>query len=346
MASAWLVLWRRVRTGDPVAGAGSPGWWAPGGAPSPGRPLRQSGRLALRGRGQTGPERSGRLPSGVAARATRFWTMGVDAQWATRPSLYGPGALDLSALFVRISGGRPWVAAECWRLTAVVGLVLCGWGVHRIAPSEAATPLPPWPRWPTRPFSSSSSQASTTTPSCSVSPWPASLWSCSDGRPRRGPRRPGRGREAQRPSRSRGPGLVGVGKHLAPTGDGNPLGRRRRHGRPLSAASAPAGPSAGCRPWPPTDGYPGPWSLGPRFLGAESGRPQAIEWAGVALAVLLVMGCRRSGRWITGLGSGLAVLALDHATPEPWYLSWAVVLLAAGGSNTASSAPGSSFWWP
>ncbi len=98
------------------------------------------------------------------------WTLGVDAQWAARPSLYGPGALDLSALFVKISGGRPWVAAECWRLTAVIGLLLCAWGVRRIVSlrggnattADLARGQPGGAR-------SSSWAGSTTTPSCSGS---------------------------------------------------------------------------------------------------------------------------------------------------------------------------------
>ena len=33
---------------------------------------------------------------------------------------------------MKVSGGRPWVAAQCWRATAVIGLLLCAWGVRRI----------------------------------------------------------------------------------------------------------------------------------------------------------------------------------------------------------------------
>lgn len=61
-----------------------------------------------------------------------IWLAGVDPKWATRPSIYGPGALGISALFVQIGHGHPWVAAECWRLAIALSLLACAWGVHRI----------------------------------------------------------------------------------------------------------------------------------------------------------------------------------------------------------------------
>ena len=85
----------------------------------------------------------------------------------------------------------------------------------------------------------------------------------------------------------------------------------------------------------------GPWSLGTRFFDARSGWPvDAIEMAGVVLAVLLVLTRRRSGRWIVGLGWGFAALALTTPTPEPWYLAWAVVFLAGGGLTRRTERAG------
>jgi hypothetical protein len=67
----------------------------------------------------------------VALLGHSVWLAGVDPKWALHPSFYGPTALDLSAIFVRISGGRPWVAIECWRFVAVLGLAVSGWAIWR-----------------------------------------------------------------------------------------------------------------------------------------------------------------------------------------------------------------------
>ncbi|HEY7948420.1 MAG TPA: hypothetical protein VID75_12155, partial [Acidimicrobiales bacterium] len=106
---------------------------------------------------------------------------------------------------------------------------------------------------------------------------------------------------------------------------------------------------------------PGPWSIGARFFGIKTGLPVAgITVAGLALAVALVIRLGRSGRWYVGLGWGFAVLALTIPKPEPWYLAWGVALLACGGLSrrveqagtliliammTGSVLPLADIWW-
>jgi hypothetical protein len=76
----------------------------------------------------------------------------------------------------------------------------------------------------------------------------------------------------------------------------------------------------------------GPWSIGPKFFGVETGWPIVfIELVGLALAVGLILRIGRSGRWLVALGWGFLVVALTVPKPEPWYLTWSVALLACGG---------------
>jgi hypothetical protein len=271
------------------------------------------------------------------------WALGVDAQWATRPSLYGPGALDLSALFVKMSGGRPWVAAECWRVTAIIGIALCAWGVKRIV---------------------SLLRADSTTATVAGVANPAVLIILVGG--------------IHNDALMLGLTVAGIALVMSRTGlwgtilcalglavKPNALlalgalawwcwgSRWRERVAGLTSGSAAAvgvlfvsglgvgGGFGWVRSVLSYAWVPGPWSLGPRFLGVQAGRPiEVIEMAGTALAVLFVIGMGRSGRWIAGLGWGFATLAITTPTPEPWYLAWAVVLLACGGLNRRSERVG------
>jgi hypothetical protein len=261
------------------------------------------------------------------------WTLGVDAQWAVRPSLYGPGALDLSALFVKISGGRPWIAAECWRVTTVIGLLLCAWGVRRIVSLRGGN--------------ATTATLAVANPAVLVilvggihndalmlGLVVAGMAVAMSGAPLCGILLAALG-AAVKPT-----ALVAVAA-LAWWAFGT--GRRQRTRGVLAATAAVvallvvcgAGVGGGFG-WfdalVSDNAVPGPWSLGARFLGVETGWPVAgVEMAGLAVAVLLVLAMRRSRGWVVGLGWGLAAVALTNARPEPWYLAWAVVLLTCGG---------------
>jgi alpha-1,6-mannosyltransferase len=106
---------------------------------------------------------------------------------------------------------------------------------------------------------------------------------------------------------------------------------------------------------------PGSFSLGARFFDVKSGPVvDVIELVGVALSVLLVLRTTPPYRWVAATGWGLAVLALSSTKPEPWYLAWAVVVLACGGLYRRSEVVGvlvlttmmagsvialGTFWW-
>ena len=130
---AWVQVWRSVRS-QPDLRLGSL-WWvfalwtAPLllAAPFASQDVwiyGAQGKLATTGLGASYP---------VQHLGHSAWLAGVDHKYINLPWIYGPGALDLSALFVLISGGHQWVAAELWRLSAVAGLVMCAWGVNRVA---------------------------------------------------------------------------------------------------------------------------------------------------------------------------------------------------------------------
>lgn len=132
LALAWVVLWRRLR-GHPAGGVHRL-WWVVGAWVTPmlfAAPFASQDVWTYGAEGKMVLDGFGGYSSGPVL-GHSIWAAGVDAKWLAHPAPYGPGELDLSAFFVKISGGRPWVAAECWRLAAIVGLLLCAWGVTRI----------------------------------------------------------------------------------------------------------------------------------------------------------------------------------------------------------------------
>jgi alpha-1,6-mannosyltransferase len=69
------------------------------------------------------------------------WLSGIDPRYRVGGSIYGPGANDLSAMFATVSGGHPWISVECWRLAVIAAMVLCSWGVARVAAARGANPV-------------------------------------------------------------------------------------------------------------------------------------------------------------------------------------------------------------
>jgi hypothetical protein len=135
---AWLRLWRLVRA-DPGLGFRQL-WWVVAAWTAPllfAAPFASQdvwvyaaqGKVVALGLGSARP---------LHVLGHSVWLTGVDPKYLTGPSIYGPGAVDLSASFARASGGHPWIAAECWRLAVIGSLVLCSWGVARIAASRGA----------------------------------------------------------------------------------------------------------------------------------------------------------------------------------------------------------------
>jgi alpha-1,6-mannosyltransferase len=271
------------------------------------------------------------------------WTLAVDAKWASRPSYYGPGALNLSALFVRISGGRPWVAAECWRVTAVLGLALCAWGIHRIVLQRGGKATVAALVGAANPavllilvggIHNDALMLGLTVSGVALALCGNRYWGivlCALG-------------AAVKPS-----ALLAVGA-VAWWG-WNSEWRQRTKGFLTAAGAVVAvfvvsgltvgGGFGWVRPALSYGSVPGPWSLGARFLGAKTGGPvDAIEIGGLILAIFLVIGTRTAARWTVGLGWAFAALAVTNPKPEPWYLAWAIVFLACGGLSRLSERAG------
>jgi alpha-1,6-mannosyltransferase len=293
-----------------------------------------------------------------------LWMLGVHGTGkGVGPSPYGPGALNLSALFVKISGGRPWVAAECWRVAAILALVLCGWGVTRVVALRGGN-------------ATAATLAGVANPGFLI----VLVGGMHNDALMLG-LMVGGVALAVSGKRSWGVALCVLGVSVKATalfalwvlswwawGSG---WRDRIRGSAVAAAVAvgvlfvsghDVGGGFGWINSALSSGsLPGPWSIGSRFFGIKSGLPvDAIALAGLALAVALVIRLGRSGRWYVGLGWGFAVLALTIPKPEPWYLAWALALLACGGLSrrveqagvliliammTGSVLPLADVWW-
>ena len=138
---AWLSLWRTVRTETRPAWRGVAwvvaAWTVPLllAAPFASQDVWvyvAQGKLLVSGF-------SAASPIHLLGRHS-IWVAAVDPKYLTGPSIYGPGAVDISALLAKGSGGHPWIAAEGWRLTVVASLVLCAWGVARAASARGINP--------------------------------------------------------------------------------------------------------------------------------------------------------------------------------------------------------------
>ena len=141
LVTAWLRLWRVVRA-DPGLRFRNL-WWVVAAWTAPllfAAPLASQDIWTYAAQGKL-------ITSGLSSSSPlhllghSIWLSGVDPRYRTGSSIYGPGAVDLSALFATVSGGHPWIAVECWRLAVIAALVLCSWGVAVVAAARGANPL-------------------------------------------------------------------------------------------------------------------------------------------------------------------------------------------------------------
>jgi alpha-1,6-mannosyltransferase len=331
---AWITIWRTLRH-ERLHHIRSL-WWVVGAWITPllfASPLASQdvwhygaeGKMVVDGFGGYRP---------VTALGHSVWTLGVDGKWAAHPSLYGPGALNLSALFVRISGGRPWVAAECWRLSAIIGLALGAWGVHRIVTRCGGSPTKATLAAVANPAVLIILVGGIHNDALMIGLTVAGVALALSG------------------NRSWGVVLCALGVDVKPTAllavgalawwAWGSQWRHRVRGALTSAvavvgvlALSGIGVGGGFGWIKSLSSYanlPGPWSLGAQFFGTLSGRPvTAIELGGTALGVLLILRARRTNGWIAALGWGFAALAVTTPGPQPWYLAWGLVCLASGG---------------
>jgi alpha-1,6-mannosyltransferase len=359
---AWVIVWRRARAG--LIPTLRRLWWVTGVWVAPlllASPFASQdvwhygaeGKMVLDGFG-------GYRPASLLGHSV--WTLGVDNKWASRPPLYGPGALDLSAFFVKLSGGRPWVAAECWRVTAVIGLALGAWGVHRIVSVRGGNPTAAMLIAVANPAFLIVLVGGVHNDALMLGLTVAGVALALSRRPLSGMILVALG-AAVKPN-----ALLALGA-LAWWAWGTPW-RQRTKGILVAFLSLSAvlgltgiGVGGGFGWFTSVLSYrwvPGPWS-GSRFLATGFGRPVvAVEILGAIAAILIVTDRRRTESWIVGLGWGFAVLAVTTPTPEPWYLAWAVVFLACGGLHrrseelgvlvlivmmVGSAIPPGPFWW-
>lgn len=340
---AWVLLWRAVRGGG-HDGLKRIGWivaaWA--------GPLMFAAPLATQDVWSYGAEGKmvldgfgGYRPATMLAHSV--WTSGVDPKWLELPSPYGPVSLDLSAFFVKISGGRPWVAAECWRVTAVIGLILCGWGVARIVSARGGNAATAVVAAVANPAMLIMLVGGIHNDALMLGVTVSGMALALSGR------------------RFWGLALCALGVAVKP----NALlivgalswwvwgirWRDRTKGILVSAAIVAgvlgvAGLEVGGGfGWLGAGLFSGtvvgPWSFAAQLFHTRSGWPvEAVELLGFALAIAFVVGPRRPGAWIAGLGWGFAALALSVPRPEPWYLTWAVVLLASAGLHRQTERVG------
>lgn len=336
MALAWVLVWRRLRARvDPGVSVGGVRrlWWTVGAWVAP---LLLAAPLGSQDVWTYGAE-GNLVRHGISGYAyvpllkNSVWSSGVDAR-ALRPSPYGPGALDLSALLARISGGRPWMAAECWRLAAVVGLILCAWGVHRIVSLRGGKATAAVLLGVANPamlvilVGGIHNDAlmlglivAGVALALSGTPW-WGLVLCALG-------------VSVKPNALLAVGAVAWwawGRHWRPRAAAVPVAVAT-----VAAVLVVLGLGAGggfgwVHALSSNKAIQGTFSLGYRFFGTTPGSAAAIEFLGMLLAVACVLTMGRTRGWVVSLGWAYAVLAVTIARPEPWYLGWAVVLLACG----------------
>jgi hypothetical protein len=261
------------------------------------------------------------------------WLSSVDPKYLTGPSIYGPGAVDLSALFAKVSGGHPWIAVECWRLVVIASLVLCSWGVARVAAARGSNPVEAVIAGVANPGVLIIFVAGIHNDAVMIAlvvaglglamtkrPWwalavaalavtvkaPAGLavlaiaWWCWQGSwPRR--------------AKAMVAALALTVGMLVVTGLGSGGGFTW-----LKSASLGTVASS--------------FSVLPAGI-SSSARANAVQLMGILAAVVLVLWIPRGKSWVGGLALGFAVMGLCAANPQPWYLLWALPIVACTLSN-------------
>jgi alpha-1,6-mannosyltransferase len=257
------------------------------------------------------------------------WTSGVDPKYLKGGSIYGPGANGLSALFSSVSGGHPWIAVEGWRLAVIASMVLCGWGVARIAAARGANPAEAVVAGVANPAVLVAFVAGAHNDAVMIGlvvaglalavtgrRWwglavlalavtvkvPAALavlavaWWCWKGSWQR---------RALAVAEGGAMTLVALGVTGLFSGGGFSWLKSASIGTVASAFSLV------------------------RFAGTTSSGPvNLVQTMGIIVAVVLVLAVPRGRSWIGALALGFGVMAVCSANPQPWYLLWAVPLVA------------------
>ncbi len=331
---AWLNLWRAVRTDTKPQWQNL--WWVMAAWAAPlllAAPFASQdvwvyvaqGKLVASGLGAASPVHLLGHHS--------IWLSAVDPKYLTGPSIYGPGAVDLSALLVKASGGHPWVAVEGWRIVVLASLVLCAWGVARAAAARGINPAEAVVAGVANPAVLIVFVAGVHNDAIMISlvvagvalaltrrPWwallvaalaltvkaPAALavlaiaWWCWQGSWRR------------RVTYLIGGLALALGTlvvgGLASGGDGFSWLR--------SASKATVASS---------------FSLLNLGGSASSSLANTIQMVGIVVAVAVVLVLPRRASWVGALALGFGIMAVCATNPQPWYVMWALPLLACTG---------------
>lgn len=326
---AWLRLWRAVRV-DPALGLRDV-WWVAAAWTAPllfAAPFASQDVWVYAAQGRV-------VASGMAAATPLHalghstWLAAVDPKYLKGGSIYGPGANGLSALFAGVSGGHPWVAVEGWRLAVIGSVVLCGWGVARIAAARGANRAEAVVAGVANPAVLIAFIAGAHNDAVMI-------------------------------------GLVLAGLALAVTGRRwwalavlalavtvkAPAAlavlavawwcwRGSWYRRGLAVAAGGAMTLCALAVSGLFDGGGFSWlksaSIGTvasafslaRFAGTTASGPvNLVQTIGILVAVVLVLAVPRGRSWIGALAIGFGVMAVCSANPQPWYLVWAIPLVA------------------
>lgn len=326
---AWLRLWRAVRA-DPSLGLRDL-WWVVVAWTAPllfAAPFASQDVWVYAAQGKL--VASGmRASTPLHALGHSTWLTAVDPKYLKGGSIYGPSANGLSALFAGVAGGHPWVAVESWRLAVIGSVGLCGWGVSRIAAARGANPVEAVVAGVANPAVLIAFIAGAHNDAVMIGlvvagvalavtgrRWwalavlalavtvkaPAALavlavaWWC------------WRGSWYRRALAVVAGGvmtLVALGVTGLFSGGGFSWLKSASLGTVASAFSLV------------------------RFAGTTSSGPvNLVQTAGILAAVVLVLAVPRGRSWIGALAIGFGVMGVCSANPQPWYLVWAVPLVA------------------
>ena len=333
---AWLGLWRAVRS-DPAL-QWRRLWWVAAAWTAPlllAAPFASQdvwvyvaqGRLVSSGLRATNPVHLLGHHS--------VWLTAVDPHYLTGPSIYGPGEVDLSGLFAWTAGAHPWIAVEEWRLAIIASLVLCAWGVARAADARGINPVEAVTAGVANPAVLLVFVAGIHNDALMISlavtgvalaltkrPWwalclaalavtvkaPAALavlaiawWSW-------------RNSWRHRVRYLAGGLALTLGAlmvaGLACGGDGFSW---------LHSASQATVASS--------------FSVLNLSASTSSGIANAVQLGGIAAAVVIVLALPRRASWVGALALGFGVMAVCATNPQPWYVLWALPLLACTGCD-------------
>jgi hypothetical protein len=328
---AWLGLWRAVRADRGLGFRNL--WWVGAAWTAPllfAAPFASQDAWVYAAQGKV-------VASGMSSASPlhvlghSVWVSGVDPKYLHGPSIYGPGAVDLSALFAMVSGGHPWIAVACWRLAVIAALVLCSWGVARVAAKRGANPVEAVVAGVANPGVLIIFVASIHNDAVMIGlvvagialavtkrPWwalgvaalavtvkaPAALavlaiaWWCWPGAWHR-----------RATAMAAALGLTAGVLVLTGVGSGGGFTWLRSASLGTVASS---------------------FSVLPARIDSSA---NLVQLVGILTAVVLVLSVRRGRSWVGALAVGFAVMAVCAANPQPWYLLWALPIVACTLGN-------------